>query len=198
MPAIPPLERSASEQAGRGALRSEGAGGGSAGAAAGHAVYRPRAKKRKQPPASALTQEERSVARGQPPSLRQKMAEKLAPPGELFLRKGRESVSSLDLDRLTPGEAAGEESSDSEGEQDGSSHKLIRKVSTSGQMRTKGMHWCSTLGRVLHAGEAGVLFYPGVLFYQLRNWCSLEAQFGQTDLNISMCGWEHSLLQTDK
>lgn len=65
------------------------------------------------------------------------MAEKLAPPGELFVRKGRESVSSLDLDRLTPGEAAGEESSDSEGEQDGSSHKLIRKVSTSGQMRTK-------------------------------------------------------------
>uniref|UniRef100_A0ACB8FYM7 Uncharacterized protein n=1 Tax=Sphaerodactylus townsendi TaxID=933632 RepID=A0ACB8FYM7_9SAUR len=66
-----------------------------------------------------------------------KMAEKLAPPGELFLRKGRESVSSLDMDRLAPGEAAGEESSDSEGEQDGSSHKLIRKVSTSGQMRTK-------------------------------------------------------------
>ncbi|XP_048370301.1 diacylglycerol kinase delta-like isoform X2 [Sphaerodactylus townsendi] len=65
------------------------------------------------------------------------MAEKLAPPGELFLRKGRESVSSLDMDRLAPGEAAGEESSDSEGEQDGSSHKLIRKVSTSGQMRTK-------------------------------------------------------------
>ncbi|XP_053129577.1 diacylglycerol kinase delta-like isoform X2 [Hemicordylus capensis] len=66
------------------------------------------------------------------------MAEKLAPPGELFLRKGRESVSSLDLDRLTPGgEAVGDESSDSEGEQEGGSHRLIRKVSTSGQMRTK-------------------------------------------------------------
>ncbi|KAM6427486.1 diacylglycerol kinase kappa [Liasis olivaceus] len=61
------------------------------------------------------------------------MAEKLAPPGELFLRKGRESVSSLDVDRLAPGE----ESSDSEGEQEGGSHKLIRKVSTSGQMRAK-------------------------------------------------------------
>uniref|UniRef100_A0A8C8SVH3 Diacylglycerol kinase n=1 Tax=Pelusios castaneus TaxID=367368 RepID=A0A8C8SVH3_9SAUR len=35
------------------------------------------------------------------------------------------------------GAAPGEESSDSEGEQDGSSHKLIRKVSTSGQMRSK-------------------------------------------------------------
>ncbi|KAJ6653547.1 hypothetical protein lerEdw1_009127 [Lerista edwardsae] len=67
------------------------------------------------------------------------MAEKLAPPGgELFLRKGRESLSSLELDRLSPGgEAAGEESSDSDGEQEGGSHRLIRKVSTSGQMRTK-------------------------------------------------------------
>uniref|UniRef100_A0A8C8VQX3 Diacylglycerol kinase n=1 Tax=Pelusios castaneus TaxID=367368 RepID=A0A8C8VQX3_9SAUR len=41
-----------------------------------------------------------------------------------------------DLAPVSP-EAAGEESSDSEGEQDGSSHKLIRKVSTSGQMRSK-------------------------------------------------------------
>ena len=32
---------------------------------------------------------------------------------------------------------AGEESSDSDGEQDETSHKLIRKVSTSGQIRTK-------------------------------------------------------------
>ncbi|XP_070807818.1 diacylglycerol kinase kappa [Pituophis catenifer annectens] len=61
------------------------------------------------------------------------MAEKLAPPGELFLRKGRESVVSLEMDRLAPGE----ESSDSEGEQEGGSHRLIRKVSTSGQMRAK-------------------------------------------------------------
>ncbi|XP_075752660.1 diacylglycerol kinase kappa isoform X4 [Pelodiscus sinensis] len=65
------------------------------------------------------------------------MAEKLAP-GDLFFRKARESVSSLDSDKLAPAspEGAGEESSDSEGEQ-GSSHKLIRKVSTSGQMRSK-------------------------------------------------------------
>ena len=65
------------------------------------------------------------------------MAEKLVP-GDLFLRKTRESVSSLDSDKLAPisPEAGGEESSDSEGEQD-SSHKLIRKVSTSGQMRSK-------------------------------------------------------------
>ncbi|KAM6323321.1 diacylglycerol kinase delta-like isoform 2-T2 [Podargus strigoides] len=65
------------------------------------------------------------------------MAEKLVP-GDLFPRKTRESVSSLDSDKLAPisPEAGGEESSDSEGEQD-SSHKLIRKVSTSGQMRSK-------------------------------------------------------------
>ncbi|KAM6253393.1 diacylglycerol kinase kappa [Porphyrio hochstetteri] len=66
------------------------------------------------------------------------MAEKLVP-GDLFLRKTRESVSSLDSDKLAPisPEAGGEESSDSEGEQEDSSHKLIRKVSTSGQMRSK-------------------------------------------------------------
>ncbi|XP_071613954.1 diacylglycerol kinase delta-like isoform X3 [Heliangelus exortis] len=66
------------------------------------------------------------------------MAEKLVP-GDLFLRKTRESVSSLDSDKLAPisPEACGEESSDSEGEQEDSSHKLIRKVSTSGQMRSK-------------------------------------------------------------
>lgn len=66
------------------------------------------------------------------------MAEKLVP-GDLFFRKARESVSSLDSDKLAPAsaEGAGEESSDSEGEQEGSSHKLIRKVSTSGQMRSK-------------------------------------------------------------
>ncbi|KAM6413610.1 diacylglycerol kinase delta-like [Rhynochetos jubatus] len=65
------------------------------------------------------------------------MAEKLLP-GELLPRKPRESVSSLDSEKLVPvsPEAGGEESSDSEAEQDGS-HKLIRKVSTSGQMRSK-------------------------------------------------------------
>lgn len=67
-----------------------------------------------------------------------KMAEKLVA-GDLFLRQARESVSSLDSDKLSPvsPEAGGEESSDSEGEQEGSTHKLIRKVSTSGQMRSK-------------------------------------------------------------
>ncbi|XP_064374088.1 diacylglycerol kinase kappa isoform X2 [Dromaius novaehollandiae] len=66
------------------------------------------------------------------------MAEKLVA-GDLFLRKTRESVSSLDSDKLAPlsPEAGGEESSDSDGEQEDSSHKLIRKVSTSGQMRSK-------------------------------------------------------------
>nr|XP_033802363.1 diacylglycerol kinase kappa isoform X1 [Geotrypetes seraphini] len=65
------------------------------------------------------------------------MAEKLSP-GDLFARKSRESVYSLDSDRLTqPEGAGGEESSDSEGEQEGNSHKLIRKVSTSGQIRSK-------------------------------------------------------------
>ncbi|KAM8800183.1 diacylglycerol kinase kappa [Eudromia elegans] len=66
------------------------------------------------------------------------MAEKLVS-GDLFLRKTRDSVSSLDSDKLAPisPEAGGEESSDSEGEQEDSSHKLIRKVSTSGQMRSK-------------------------------------------------------------
>lgn len=33
---------------------------------------------------------------------------------------------------------------------------------------------------------------------QLRNWCSLEAQFGQTGLSISVCGWKHSLLRIDR
>ncbi|XP_068553770.1 diacylglycerol kinase kappa isoform X5 [Anas acuta] len=74
----------------------------------------------------------RSAASGE------KMAEKVVA-GDLFLRQARESVSSLDSDKLSPvsPEAGGEESSDSEGEQEGSTHKLIRKVSTSGQMRSK-------------------------------------------------------------
>ncbi|KAK1163239.1 diacylglycerol kinase eta-like isoform X1 [Acipenser oxyrinchus oxyrinchus] len=62
------------------------------------------------------------------------MAEKLNP-NVLFVREPRESVSSLDSDRLTQPDA-GEESSDSDGEQE-ISHKLIRKVSTSGQIRAK-------------------------------------------------------------
>ncbi|MGH0166289.1 UNVERIFIED_CONTAM: hypothetical protein FKN15_050650 [Acipenser sinensis] len=62
------------------------------------------------------------------------MAEKLNP-NVLYVGEPRESVSSLDSDRLTQPDA-GEESSDSDGEQE-ISHKLIRKVSTSGQIRAK-------------------------------------------------------------
>ncbi|XP_058845078.1 diacylglycerol kinase delta-like isoform X1 [Acipenser ruthenus] len=62
------------------------------------------------------------------------MAEKLNP-NVLYVRDPRESVSSLDSDRLTQPDA-GDESSDSDGEQE-ISHKLIRKVSTSGQIRAK-------------------------------------------------------------
>ncbi|KAG8448081.1 hypothetical protein GDO86_015247 [Hymenochirus boettgeri] len=63
------------------------------------------------------------------------MAQKLSP-DDVFKRT-RDSVSSLDSDKLPTAEAAGEESSDSEGEQEGITHKLIRKVSTSGQIRSK-------------------------------------------------------------
>ncbi|CAH2315675.1 diacylglycerol kinase kappa isoform X1 [Pelobates cultripes] len=64
------------------------------------------------------------------------MAQKLSP-CDAFERGTRDSVSSLDSDKLPTAEATGEESSDSEGEQEGISHKLIRKVSTSGQIRSK-------------------------------------------------------------
>ncbi|XP_018085103.1 diacylglycerol kinase eta isoform X2 [Xenopus laevis] len=65
------------------------------------------------------------------------MAQKLSP-DDAFERRARDSVSSLDSDKLPTAEATGEESSDSEGEeQEGISHKLIRKVSTSGQIRSK-------------------------------------------------------------
>ncbi|KAJ8351298.1 hypothetical protein SKAU_G00227740 [Synaphobranchus kaupii] len=64
------------------------------------------------------------------------MAAKLNP-NILYVREPRESLSSHDSDRLAQAEA-GEESSDSDGEQEETSHKLIRKVSTSGQIRAKG------------------------------------------------------------
>ncbi|XP_036380757.1 diacylglycerol kinase eta-like isoform X1 [Megalops cyprinoides] len=63
------------------------------------------------------------------------MAAKLNP-NMLYVRDPRESLSSQDSDRVTQTEA-GEESSDSDGEQEETSHKLIRKVSTSGQIRAK-------------------------------------------------------------
>lgn len=43
---------------------------------------------------------------------------------------------------------AGEESSDSDGEQEETSHKLIRKVSTSGQMRAKVGKLCCMCGEL--------------------------------------------------
>lgn len=48
---------------------------------------------------------------------------------------------------------AGEESSDSDGEQEETSHKLIRKVSTSGQIRAK-------VGKKQKTECACVMFYP--------------------------------------
>ncbi|XP_066570937.1 diacylglycerol kinase eta isoform X2 [Amia ocellicauda] len=63
------------------------------------------------------------------------MAAKLNP-NVLYVREPRESLSSQDSDRLAAAEA-GDESSDSDGDQEDVSHKLIRKVSTSGQIRAK-------------------------------------------------------------
>ncbi|KAJ8255449.1 hypothetical protein GJAV_G00204990 [Gymnothorax javanicus] len=63
------------------------------------------------------------------------MATKLNP-NILYVREPREPLTSPDSDRLAPTEA-GEESSDSDGEQEETSHRLIRKVSTSGQIRAK-------------------------------------------------------------
>ncbi|XP_030635538.1 diacylglycerol kinase delta [Chanos chanos] len=63
------------------------------------------------------------------------MASKLNP-NVLYVREPRVSLSSQDSDRLAHPEA-GDESSDSDGEPEETSHKLIRKVSTSGQIRAK-------------------------------------------------------------
>ena len=63
------------------------------------------------------------------------MAAKLNP-NFLYVREPRETRPSQDIDRLAQAEAA-DESSDSDGEQQETSHKLIRKVSTSGQIRAK-------------------------------------------------------------
>ncbi|XP_059364538.1 diacylglycerol kinase delta-like isoform X1 [Carassius carassius] len=59
------------------------------------------------------------------------MASKLNP-NVLYVREPRQSLTSLD-----PQPEAGDESSDSDGEPEETSHKLIRKVSTSGQIRAK-------------------------------------------------------------
>uniref|UniRef100_A0A8K9XRR6 Diacylglycerol kinase n=1 Tax=Oncorhynchus mykiss TaxID=8022 RepID=A0A8K9XRR6_ONCMY len=63
------------------------------------------------------------------------MASKLNP-NVLYVQELRESTSSQESDRLAPPEP-GEESSDSDGETDETEQKLIRKVSTSGQLRAK-------------------------------------------------------------
>ncbi|KTF93630.1 hypothetical protein cypCar_00004417 [Cyprinus carpio] len=59
------------------------------------------------------------------------MASKLNP-NVLYVREPQESLTSPDLQA-----EAGDESSDSDGEPEETSHKLIRKVSTSGQIRAK-------------------------------------------------------------
>ncbi|XP_034424553.1 diacylglycerol kinase eta isoform X1 [Hippoglossus hippoglossus] len=66
------------------------------------------------------------------------MASKLNP-NVLYVAEPRESLGSpqADAERTLISGEAGEESSDSDGEQEETSHKLIRKVSTSGQIRTK-------------------------------------------------------------
>ncbi|XP_070296465.1 diacylglycerol kinase eta-like [Salvelinus sp. IW2-2015] len=63
------------------------------------------------------------------------MASKLNP-NVLYVQEPRESLSSLETDHLAHPEP-GEESSDSDGEPDETEQKLIRKVSTSGQLRAK-------------------------------------------------------------
>ncbi|MEQ2208562.1 hypothetical protein XENOCAPTIV_006307, partial [Xenoophorus captivus] len=66
------------------------------------------------------------------------MASKLNP-NILYVAGPGESLGSpqADSERTHITGEAGEESSDSEGEQEETSHKLIRKVSTSGQIRAK-------------------------------------------------------------
>ena len=63
------------------------------------------------------------------------MASKLNP-NILYVQEPQESHSSLETDHLAQPEP-GEESSDSDGEPDETEQKLIRKVSTSGQLRAK-------------------------------------------------------------
>lgn len=87
--------------------------------------------------------------------LRPTMAAKLNP-NILYVREPRESLASQDSDRLGQAEA-GEESSDSDGEQEETSHRLIRKVSTSGQIRAKVGDSCSLIGRTLPF--VGLSFY---------------------------------------
>ncbi|KAK6278343.1 hypothetical protein J4Q44_G00391420, partial [Coregonus suidteri] len=62
------------------------------------------------------------------------MASKLNP-NVLYVQEPRESLS-VESDQLAQPEP-GEESSDSDGEPDETEQKLIRKVSTSGQLRAK-------------------------------------------------------------
>ncbi|KAJ8007867.1 hypothetical protein DPEC_G00098640 [Dallia pectoralis] len=63
------------------------------------------------------------------------MASKLNP-NILYVQEPRDSMSPQESDRLAQVEP-GDESSDSDGETDETEQKLIRKVSTSGQLRAK-------------------------------------------------------------
>ncbi|KAK1890222.1 Diacylglycerol kinase eta [Dissostichus eleginoides] len=65
------------------------------------------------------------------------MASKLNPNVLYVAEPGEPLGSPQDSERTHIAGEAGEESSDSDGEQEETSHKLIRKVSTSGQIRAK-------------------------------------------------------------
>uniref|UniRef100_A0A674NMM0 Diacylglycerol kinase n=2 Tax=Takifugu rubripes TaxID=31033 RepID=A0A674NMM0_TAKRU len=73
-----------------------------------------------------------------PPPLAVSMASKLNP-NVLYVAEHGEALGSpqADSERTSMAGEGGEESSDSDGEQEETSHKLIRKVSTSGQIRAK-------------------------------------------------------------
>lgn len=67
------------------------------------------------------------------------MASSKLNPNVLYVGEPGETLGSpqSESERTQIGGEGGEESSDSDGEQEETSHKLIRKVSTSGQIRAK-------------------------------------------------------------
>ncbi|TNN27506.1 hypothetical protein EYF80_062351 [Liparis tanakae] len=70
------------------------------------------------------------------------MASKLNP-NVLYVAERDESLGPrADSEPTLAAGEAGDESSDSDGEQEETSHKLIRKVSTSGQIRAKNEDVC--------------------------------------------------------
>ncbi len=77
---------------------------------------------------------------------------------------------------------AGEESSDSDGEQEETSHKLIRKVSTSGQIRAK-------VGRDVRVCGASALFYP---LNRVPRASGISLNFDRKSLETGLNIWEVS------